>query len=166
MSIDIKKIIEEIAPLMHKMSEEQEDKTQIMLQGKKGQRPEEKDFDPYLGTQGFKWLSENGYIEWEFRNPIWDYLEYTNKVISDLKLHRTRLINLRRQTCYSYHKDFSQRMHIPLITNPSCWLIVDDVLHRYPADGSSYLINTTLSHTAVNASKRDRWHIVGCTSKR
>ena len=166
MSIDIRKMIEELAPLMHKMSEDQDDSTQIMLQGKKGQTPDQEDFDPYLGIQGGKWLAENGYIEWEFRNPIWDYLEYTNKIISELKIHRTRLIRLDSQFCYTYHKDFSQRIHIPLITNPNVFFIVDDELHRYPADGSSYLINTTKYHTAVNASKRDRWHIVGCTSQR
>ena len=166
MHIDVLRIVEEIAPLMYQMSEEQDCRHQIMLQGCKNKRPEEEDFDPYLGTQGFKWLSEEGYIEYEFRNPIYDYLEYTNKVIADLKIHRTRLICLRPQTCYTYHKDFSQRIHIPLITNPNCFLIVDDELNRYPADGSSYLINTTKHHTAVNASKRDRWHIVGCTSQR
>jgi len=41
-------------------------------------------------------------------------------------------------------------------------MIVDDQLHRLPADGSIYIIDTTKNHTAVNASREDRIHIVGC----
>jgi hypothetical protein len=40
--------------------------------------------------------------------------------------------------------------------------IIDDEVHRYPADGNSYLLDTTKPHTAINGSYEDRYHIVGC----
>ena len=155
MRIDVEKIIEEVSPLMEKMC--LDERTQMSLQGVKGQT------DPYYGCHHFK---NQTHIEFEYNQFIHDSLTYTNSVIKDLKLFRTRLMRLMPQTCYTYHKDFSQRIHIPLITNENCFIIVDDVLNRYPADGSSYLINTTKMHTALNASTEERWHIVGCTSKR
>ena len=155
MRIDIEKIIEEVTPLMEKMRKDET--TQLMLQGIKGQE------DPYYGCNHFKDLK---HIEFEFREELHPDLYYTNSIIKYHKIHRTRLMRLLPHTCYSYHKDFSQRVHIPLITNENCFIILDDVLNRYPADGSSYLINTTKMHTALNASNEERWHIVGCTSKR
>ena len=40
-------------------------------------------------------------------------------------------------------------MHIPLVTNENRFMIVDDQLHRLPADGSIYIIDTTKNHTAT-----------------
>lgn len=155
MRIGIEKILSEINPIMTKMRKE--DLTQIMLQGVKGQE------DPYYGCSHFRDLK---HIEFEFREELWPEIPYTNSILKELKIHRTRLMRLLPHTCYSYHKDTSQRVHVPLITNENCFIIVDDILNRYPADGSSYLINTTKMHTAVNASNEERWHIVGCVSKR
>ena len=155
MRIGIERILSEVNPLMNKMRKE--DVTQIMLQGVKGQE------DPYYGCNHFRDLK---HIEFEFREELWTNLPYTNSVLKELKIHRTRLMRLMPLSCYTYHKDASQRIHIPLITNENCFIIVDDVITRYPADGSSYLINTTKMHTAVNASNDERWHIVGCVSKR
>ena len=65
-------------------------------------------------------------------------------------------------SCYSYHKDPTKRIHIPLITNDKCFMVIDDIVHRYPADGNYYISDTTKMHTAVNGSWEDRVHIVGC----
>ena len=75
---------------------------------------------------------------------------------------RSRLMKLEPFHCYSYHRDASKRIHIPLITNERCMFIIEDEVHRYPADGNSYIIDTTKMHTAINASYEDRYHIVGC----
>ena len=76
-------------------------------------------------------------------------------------MFRTRIMRLRPYQCYSYHIDPSPRIHIPLITNENCFMIIDDMLYRYPADGNYYLADTTKIHTFVNASLEDRIHIVG-----
>jgi|TARA_B110000908_G_scaffold58797_1_gene71475 hypothetical protein len=90
------------------------------------------------------------------------HLPYTNSILSELGMYRARLMKMKPKTCYSYHQDPTMRMHIPLVTNDHCFIIVNDILHRYPADGSNYLVDTTKMHTAVNASREVRIHIVGC----
>jgi len=99
--------------------------------------------------------------EKEFTTFVYD-LPYTNYVLSTLKMYRCRLLNMMPKTCYTYHNDPTMRIHIPLITNKNCFFVVDDIVSRYPADGSYYLIDTTKKHTFVNASQDERLHIVGC----
>ena len=127
--------------------------TQISLQGVEGQT------DPFYGTGK---LADCKHKESEFIHPLFAELKYTNKVLSDLGMCRTRLLKLKPFRCYSYHRDASKRIHIPIITNERCMFIIDDEVHRYPADGNSYLLDTTKPHTAINASYEDRYHIVGC----
>ena len=92
-------------------------------------------------------------------------LPYTNSILSELGMYRTRLMNMKPKTCYSYHWDPTKRMHIPLITNENNFFVIDDEVSRYPADGSYYLIDTTKKHTFVNASFENRLHIVGCVDE-
>lgn len=92
-------------------------------------------------------------------------LPYTNSIISKLKMYRTRVMRMNPRSCYSYHKDPSPRIHIPLITNDKCFFVVEDEIIRLPADGNHYTIDTTKMHTFVNASFEDRLHIVGCVDK-
>ena len=145
MSIDIERILLELESLP-----EYED--QISLQTVEGNT------DPFYGSGCLKYLSHN---EKDFNVPIYD-IPYTNSVIETLGMTRTRVMRLEQKTCYSYHKDPSKRVHIPLITNENCFMVISDQIIRYPADGSHYVMDTTQKHTAVNASWEDRIHIVGC----
>ena len=61
---------------------------------------------------------------------------------------------------YSYHKDASKRLHIPLVTNEDNILLVDDVVHRLDVPGALYEVDTTKKHTALNLGWEDRVHIV------
>ena len=92
-------------------------------------------------------------------------LPYTNSVMANLGMYRSRLMKMSSKTCYSYHRDPTKRIHIPLITNDKCFFVIDDEVSYYPADGSHYLVDTTKKHTFVNASREDRIHIVGCTNE-
>ena len=65
------------------------------------------------------------------------------------------------KTCLTLHFDASPRIHIPVITNPDCIMIIDNVVYHLPA-GKMYWTDTTKSHTAVNASREIRSHIIGC----
>jgi len=145
MSLNLELILQEIADLPPW-------DTQIMLQGIKNQT------DPFYGCGK---LESTNHREQDFCYPLWT-MPYTNSIIQQFKLYRTRVMRLRSKTCYSYHRDWTKRFHIPLITNDKCMFIIDDQIYRYPADGSWYLIDTTLRHTAINASWEDRIHIVGC----
>jgi len=145
MSIDIERILLELELLP-------EYDSQIMLQSVKGID------DPFYGIGKSKNLNHQ---EQEFTELLFD-LKYTNKIIQENGMYRTRVMRMKPKTCYTYHRDHTKRMHIPLVTNEKCMFIIDDIVYRYPANGKSYLIDTTLRHTAINASFEDRIHIVGC----
>lgn len=127
-------------------------KNQISLQGVKGIE------DPFYGTGR---ITEIDHTEEEFTEFNF-VLPYTNQVIRDLGMYRTRVMKMDPKTCYTYHQDYTRRMHIPLVTNENCFFVVDDEVIRTPADGNHYLIDTTKKHTFVNASLEERIHIVGC----
>ena len=128
---------------------------QICLQGVKGND------DPFLGCGKLKNLT---FEEKAFTSFLFD-IPYTNSIISNLGLYRTRVLRLSPGQCLSYHRDPTKRIHIPLITNIKAFLIIDKEVIHLPADGNHYLIDTIQKHTAINASpehlREDRIHIVG-----
>ena len=150
MPIDIDKILCELSDLP-------EYNDQIMLQSPSGIRP----VDPFYGIGRVKELEHE---EEDFCVPTFPSFVYTNTVIMSLGMHRARVMRMKPKTCYTYHRDPSERIHIPLVTNEKCMFIINDQVHRYPADGNYYQIDTTQWHTAINASWEDRIHIVGCIS--
>ena len=123
---------------------------QIMLQTPKGIS------DPFYGTD---WKGKRFYED--FTEFTFKSLKYTNEVIHSLNIVGTRILRLYPKTCYSYHRDRTQRVHIPIITNDNCFFVIEDKIKRCPANGNHYLIDTTQLHTFVNASKQERIHIVG-----
>ena len=125
---------------------------QICLQGT------EEDDDPFLGCG----RRHGKFKEEELIVPLFD-IPYTNSIIKKFGLYRTRVLRLFPHQCYTYHKDPTKRIHIPLISNEKCFMIVGKKLMQLPADGSYHLIDTTQLHTAINAHERkERIHIVGC----
>lgn len=145
MQIDINKVLEEIK-ILPKFS------SQIGIQGT------DDNLDPFRGCGYYVDLAP--YKEKDFNVPIFD-MPYTNSIIRDLKMFRTRLMRLKSKECYTYHWDHKKRLHVPLITNEKCFFIVDKELLQLPADGKSYVVDTTKMHTAINASWEDRLHLVG-----
>lgn len=145
MSVDIERILLELEQLP-------EYDTQIGLQTVPGIT------DPFYATGR---ITDKEHKETDFTEFLFD-LPYTNSILKDNKVCRARVMRMKPKTCYTYHQDYTKRLHIPLITNESCFLIVDKEVLHLPADGSIYIIDTTKFHTAVNASREDRIHIVGC----
>lgn len=145
MSIDVERILLELEILP-------DYDTQIGLQGVFGIP------DPFYATGR---ITDKAHTEEQFTEFLFN-IPYTNSILQQLSVYRARVMRMRPKTCYTYHQDWTKRMHIPLVTNPNCFLIVDDQVLRYPADGDSYIVDTTKMHTAVNASLEDRIHIVGC----
>lgn len=89
-----------------------------------------------------------------------------SRFIKDHDLVRTRIMNLQSKTCYSIHRDRTKRVHLPVITNKNCKLIINDIVHHLPADGYAWLVDTTQMHTAMNANLDfNRYHIVGCLNE-
>tara|TARA_R110002074_G_scaffold360061_1_gene532649 strand:- start:6 stop:494 length:489 start_codon:yes stop_codon:yes gene_type:complete len=157
MSLDLDKIKEELKRLP-KFKPPFFD--QISLQGV------EDNPDPFFGTNSLKDnkpassalkpYKATDFTEFNFNLP------YINHIIEELNLCRTRVLVLHPKTCYSLHKDPSKRIHIPVVTNEKCWMIVNKEIMHLPADGRYYEIDTTQEHTALNGSWEARTHIVGC----
>lgn len=126
---------------------------QVCLQGIEGQT------DPFWGNESADDFYESN-LEEEFIHPLFE-LPYLNFIMKNYRLARTRLMRQSKKTCYSLHIDDTKRYHIPVYTNDNCFFVIDDKIYRLPSDGSIYLVDTTLMHTAVNASFEERTHIVG-----
>jgi hypothetical protein len=147
MSLDLEKIKKELQTLPSYDE-------QISLQGTKD------NLDPFWGIGKFDEKYKIGMKEIDFNIPLFD-IPYINSIIKDLKMYRTRIMKLKSKTCYSYHKDLSKRIHIPIQTNENCFIIIDKKIEHLPADGNYHVVDTTQYHTALNASFLDRIHLVG-----
>lgn len=91
------------------------------------------------------------------------YIEYIIKEIEkQYKIYRGRFMMMKSKTSLTLHNDNTQRIHIPVYTNPKCFMTIEDEVIRLP-EGKIYLVDTTVEHTAVNASIFDRTHLVLCT---
>jgi hypothetical protein len=95
---------------------------------------------------------------------VWvDGTEVLQSIAADLGIKefgRIRMLNLIPRTNYTFHYDpDSWRVHIPLITNEDAFMIVAGKLWHLPI-GNAYLIKVKDYHSAMNAGKEDRIHIV------
>lgn len=75
------------------------------------------------------------------------------------KITRIRLIRMMPFACYSWHKDITLRIHIPLITNDETFMVIDKEIFHLDID-SIYIANTLEPHTAFNGGKVDRYHLI------
>lgn len=90
------------------------------------------------------------------------YLEEVYRSIP-YNIGRLRIMKIKAHKCYSIHKDYTSRIHLPLITNEHCYMVFpdDNFVYHMVADGHMYLTNTKIRHTAFNGGKQDRFHLVG-----
>jgi hypothetical protein len=103
--------------------------------------------------------------EEQFNEFVPDYNDTYFKHVYDklskiYKLGRTRVLKKEPRSTLSWHKDPEPRLHIPIITNYGCRMVIDDRAYHMPADGSVYLTNTTKYHNFFNGGEEDRIHIV------
>jgi len=79
------------------------------------------------------------------------------------KLGRVRLLLKEPRSTLSWHKDPEPRLHIPIITNPGCSMVIENVAKHLPADGNVTITNNTKYHNFFNGGEQDRIHLVACT---
>jgi len=96
------------------------------------------------------------------RTVIEEYLKWL-----DVPVFRTRIMLSKPKGCYSIHRDFSPRLHLPLITNKQCNFLITEPLTMFhlPADGTTTWIDTTKHHTFMNGSTEQRLHLVMIVEK-
>ena len=94
---------------------------------------------------------------------------YFKEVFDELKkyykLGRVRLLLKEPRSTLSWHKDPECRLHVPIITNPGCSMVIENVAKHLPADGRVWITNNTKYHNFFNGGEQARIHLVACVLK-
>ena len=90
------------------------------------------------------------------------FKEVYEKLSSKFKIGRVRILLKEPRSTLSWHRDPEPRLHIPIITNPGCLMVIDNVAKHMPADGSVWVTNNTKYHNAFNGGEENRIHLVAC----
>ena len=78
------------------------------------------------------------------------------------KLGRVRLLLKEPRSTLSWHKDPECRLHVPIITNKGCSMVIENVAKHLPADGKVWVTNNTKYHNFFNGGEQARIHLVAC----
>lgn len=92
-----------------------------------------------------------------FRDTV--FMDIAFKLQAKYKIGRLRVMIQPRSQCLSWHLDKQPRLHYPIKTQKGCFMIVNDEM-RHLEKGVCYMVDTKEYHTAVNASRENRVHIV------
>lgn len=124
--------------------------------------PEQRNWTDGIGAslpgKNPKWEQEFCHLQYDLvGTPIADYIAWL-----ETPVYRTRIMVAREKTSYSIHKDYTPRLHLPLVTNEQCNFLFTDplMMQHLPADGSTYWTDTRKYHTFLNGSTEQRLHLV------
>ncbi len=76
------------------------------------------------------------------------------------RLGRMRLMKLVPTQCYTWHMDVTEHIHVPILSNPGNKLVIGNNTYYLPANGSTYITDTTKFHTAFNGGREDRYNLL------
>ncbi len=107
-------------------------------------------------------IDESKYTEIlaEFKGTY--YEEVFNILRKNFKLGRVRILLKEPRSTLSWHRDPEPRLHIPIITNKGCRMVIEDVSKHMPADGSVTITNNTKYHNFFNGGEQNRIYLVAC----
>ena len=89
------------------------------------------------------------------------YLKFVFDELSKrYKLGRVRLLLKEPRSTLSWHKDPEPRLHIPIITNLGCSMVIENVAKHLPADGHVTITNNTKYHNFFNGGEQSRNHLL------
>ena len=96
----------------------------------------------------------------EFENT---YFAEVYKILKQkFKIGRIRILLKEPRSTLSWHRDPEPRLHIPIITNPGCMMVIENIAKHLPADGSVTITNNTKYHNFFNGGEQERIHLVAC----
>ena len=109
-----------------------------------------------------KQINETKYTE--FVKDLEDtYFKEVYDILSKkFKLGRVRILLKEPRSTLSWHRDPEPRLHIPIITNPGCIMVIEEIAKHLPADGSAWITNNMKYHNFFNGGEEDRIHLVAC----
>ena len=107
-------------------------------------------------------IDESKYTEVvpEFKNTY--FKEVYETLRKKFKLGRVRILLKEPRSTLSWHKDPEPRLHIPIITNAGCSMVIENVAKHLPADGRVTITNNTKYHNFFNGGEQARIHLVAC----
>ena len=107
-------------------------------------------------------IDESNYTQLvpEFQDTY--FKEVYETLTKRFKLGRVRLLLKEPRSTLSWHKDPEPRLHIPIITNLGCSMVIENIAKHVPADGSVTITNNTKYHNFFNGGEQDRIHLVAC----
>ena len=107
-------------------------------------------------------INEKAYTE--FVKDLEDtyFKEVYDALSKKFKLGRVRILLKEPRSTLSWHRDPEPRLHIPIITNPGCIMVIENIAKHLPADGSVYITNNVKYHNAFNGGEENRVHLVAC----
>ena len=107
-------------------------------------------------------IDESKYIQLvpEFEKT---YFKEVFEILSKkFKLGRVRLLLKEPRSTLSWHKDPECRLHVPIVTNKGCSMVIENVAKHLPADGKVWITNNTKYHNFFNGGEQARVHLVAC----
>ena len=141
--------------------------------------PGHEDNDQYgVGSLQYDWpnkkIDEEGNVHVPYRDPILyekDFTELCNKykntkfeiIYRELSrryvLGRVRIMISQPASCLTWHQDTEERIHYPIKTQEGCFMVIEDEV-KHLEKNQWYYTKTLNKHTAFNASKEIRIHLV------
>lgn len=164
--IDIRRLQTEVQDLLKKYPFDANN--QISLTHREGHQ----DFYDGVGSlydfENNKWLHREGEFKCFNADLEKSYLHEVYKTSLEhipFSVGRVRLMRLMPKTCLSMHIDDNLRFHIPIITNPQCFMVFAEAPPvRLPNNGSLYWTNTIIPHSVFNGhNNEERIHLVFAT---
>ena len=107
-------------------------------------------------------IDESKYTELlpEFKGTYFEHVFNTLK--ENFKLGRVRILLKEPRSTLSWHRDPEPRLHLPIITNKGCRMVIEEVSKHMPADGTVTITNNTKYHNFFNGGEQNRIHLVAC----
>jgi len=93
----------------------------------------------------------------QFKGSLFEavYKELDKKYV----LGRVRIMKSKPKTCLTWHIDYSTRIHYTMKTQDGCFMVIaNEVCHL--SENTWWWTDTQNPHTAFNASREDRYHLV------
>jgi len=109
-----------------------------------------------------KKINESNYTQFVKDLEHTYFKEVYDRLSKKFKLGRVRILLKEPRSTLSWHRDPEPRLHIPIITNPGCLMVIENVAKHLPADGSAWITNNIKYHNAFNGGEEDRVHLVAC----
>ena len=107
-------------------------------------------------------IDESKYTEFvkDFKHTY--FKEVYDELSKKYKLGRVRLLLKEPRSTLSWHKDPEPRLHIPIVTNKGCMMVIENVAKHMPADGTVTITNNKKFHNFFNGGEQARVHLVAC----